>query len=98
MSRRSLPKIDPALDLSTYLLTLEQLPQPWDPLALFGRVAPLEIEVGSGKGLFLIAAAATQPDHDFLGIEIAAKYARYAAARLARRGLRNAAVIHGDAQ
>jgi tRNA (guanine-N7-)-methyltransferase len=98
MGRRSLRKPDPTLDLSRHLKTWDELPRPWDPIALFGRVATLEIEVGSGKGLFLSAAAASQPDHDFLGIEIAAKYARYAAARLARRGLRNAAVIHGDAQ
>jgi tRNA (guanine-N7-)-methyltransferase len=98
MGRRSLRKPDPTLDLSRHLKTWDELPRPWDPISLFGRVAPLEIEVGSGKGLFLSAAAAVQPDHHFLGIEIAAKYARYAAARLARRGLGNAAVIHGDAQ
>lgn len=98
MSRRSLPKIDPALDLSQYLLTPEQLPQPWDPVALFGRAAPLEIEVGSGKGLFLIAAAIAHPEHNFLGSEIAERYARYCAARLAKRSLENARMIHGDAQ
>jgi tRNA (guanine-N7-)-methyltransferase len=98
MARRSLPKIDPALDLSNYLLTLEELPKPWDPLALFGRVAPLEIEVGSGKGLFLIAAAAAHPDHNFLGSEIAERYARYCAARLAKRSLQNVRMLHGDAQ
>jgi tRNA (guanine-N7-)-methyltransferase len=98
MGRRSLRKPDPTLDLSRHLQNWDGLPRPWDPMVLFGRVAPLEVEVGSGKGLFLSAAATIQRDHDFLGIEIAAKYARYAAARLARRGFRNAAVIHGDAQ
>ena len=58
----------------------------------------MEIEVGSGKGLFLAAASAAQPDRDFLGVEIAARYARYAAARLARRELTNAMLVHGDAQ
>jgi tRNA (guanine-N7-)-methyltransferase len=33
-----------------------------------------------------------------LGIEVAIKYARYAAARLARGNLPNASLIHGDAQ
>jgi tRNA (guanine-N7-)-methyltransferase len=33
-----------------------------------------------------------------LGIEIAAKYAQFAAARLAKRALANAAMVHGDAQ
>ena len=65
---------------------------------MFDRDAPLEIEVGSGKGLFLQSAASTNPDHNFLGIEIATKYARFAAARLARSGLPNAVMVHGDAQ
>jgi tRNA (guanine-N7-)-methyltransferase len=98
MGRRSLRKLDPALDLSRHLKNWEELPRPWSPIALFERSAPLEVEVGIGKGLFLSAAASTQADHDFFGIEIAAKYARYAAARLARQSLDNAVVVHGDAQ
>ena len=98
MPRRALRKIDPALDLSRHLKLPDELPRPWDAAQLFGRVAPLEVEVGSGKGLFLQAAAASNPAHDFLGIEIATKYARFAAARLARRELTNAVMVHGDAQ
>jgi tRNA (guanine-N7-)-methyltransferase len=97
MGRRALRPIDPALDLGRHLLTLESLARPLDRAGLFGRVAPLEVEVGSGKGLFLSAAAATSPDSDFLGTEILAKYARYVAARLATRNLPNARIIHGDA-
>jgi tRNA (guanine-N7-)-methyltransferase len=67
-------------------------------VALFGRDAPLEIEVGSGKGLFLQSAATAMPDRNFLGIEIAQKYARFVAARLAKHSLTNALVLHGDAQ
>src|SRR5260221_4647033 len=98
MARRSLRKPDPALDLSRHLKSWDDLPRPWDAAAMFGRAAPLEIEVGSGKGLFLSAAAATQPDRNFLGVEIAAKYARYAAARLAKRELANAILLNADAQ
>ena len=65
--------------------------------ALFGRVAPLEVEVGSGKGLFLRRAAAERPDVDFLGIEVAPKYAQFAAVGVAKAGLNNAVVVHGDA-
>jgi tRNA (guanine-N7-)-methyltransferase len=96
MPRRALRKIDPQLDLSRHLQTVEALPQPFDSARLFGRRAPLEIEVGSGKGLFLASAAAATPEHDFLGIEIATKYARFAAARLAKRELANAIMLHGD--
>jgi len=98
MARRSLRKIDPALDLSRHLISIEQLPQPWDAAALFQRSAPLEIEIGSGKGLFLTSSAAQHPGHNFLGMEIADKYARFCAARLAKRELNNARMINADAQ
>jgi len=98
MGRRSLRKVDPALDLSGHLKTWDDLPRPWNAAMLFGREGALEIEVGSGKGLFLAAASAERPDRNFLGIEIAAKYARFAAARLAKRGAPNAIVVNADAQ
>ena len=97
MSRRVLSKIDSTLDVSRHLLTLEQLPCPWDATLLFGREAPLELEVGSGKGLYLSNAAAADSDRDFLGIEIWLKYARFSAVELAKRQLRNACVVQGDA-
>jgi tRNA (guanine-N7-)-methyltransferase len=98
MPRRALRKLDPALDLSHHLKTFDDLPQPWSAATLFQRDAPLEVEVGSGKGLFLQSAASATPEHDFLGIEIAGKYARHAAARLAKDKLPNAIMVHGDAQ
>jgi tRNA (guanine-N7-)-methyltransferase len=98
MGRRALPKLDTTLDLSQHLRTVEELPHPWDPGALFAAAAPLEVEVGSGKGLFLQSAAAAQPSHNFLGIEVAKKYAAHTAARLAKRNLSNAIIVSGDAQ
>lgn len=97
MGRRALPKIDPALDLSARLKTFDELPRPWDPQPLFGRAAPLVVEVGSGKGLFLRTEAPCYPDLDFLGIELAFPYARFAAANLAKRQVQNAVVVAGDA-
>ncbi len=88
MGRRALRKLDPSIDLTGRLKTFEQLPQPWNAVTLFGRVAPLEVEVGSGKGLFLRSAAAARPDVDFLGIEVVRKYAEFSAAGLAKAGLR----------
>jgi tRNA (guanine-N7-)-methyltransferase len=98
MGRRALPKLDPTLDLSPYLRTVESLPRPWDSAALFAADRPLEVEVGSGKGLFLQSAATEVPEHNFLGIEVARKYAHHTAARLAKRELTNALIVHGDAQ
>jgi tRNA (guanine-N7-)-methyltransferase len=98
MGRRALPKIDPTLELSHHLTTVEELcTQPWNPASLFGREAPLEVEVGSGKGLFLQNAAIGTPEHNFLGVEVAYKYARFIAARLAKRNIANAMAVHGDA-
>ena len=97
MGRRALRKIDSGLDLSGHLKTFDELPRPWDHEAVFGRRAPLEVEVGTGKGLFLRTAAPAKPDVDFLGIEIARKYARFAAAGLAKRAINNAVLVIGDA-
>jgi tRNA (guanine-N7-)-methyltransferase len=97
MGRRTLRRINPGVDLSAHLKTVEQLPRPWDARAVLGRQGPLEVEVGSGKGLFLRSAAAARPEVDFLGIEIAHRYAVFAAAALAKQKLTNAVVIHGDA-
>lgn len=98
MGRRALRQPDPSLDFSAHLLEYEGLPYPWDPARLFGRRAPLELEIGSGKGLFLQTAAAANPQTDYLGVEIARKYARFIAARLAKRELNNAKILAGDAK
>src|SRR5580698_5944357 len=97
MGRRALKRIKSDIDLSTHFKVPTDLPTPWDPVALFGRDAPVEVEVGSGKGLFLAAAAANEPETNFLGIEISYRYARFAATRLAQRQLANARMVHGDA-
>jgi tRNA (guanine-N7-)-methyltransferase len=78
------------------LLSFEQLPRPWSIEPIFARPAPLEVEVGSGKGMFLRAAAAEHPETNFLGIEIAQAYAQYIAAGLARDGLENARIVAAD--
>jgi tRNA (guanine-N7-)-methyltransferase len=90
----------PAIDLSPYLIE----PNPLDahtPIVwrdFFGNDWPVEIEIGSGKGMFLFNAASTTANHNFLGVELARKYARVAAERLARREISNAKVFRGDAR
>lgn len=42
----------------------------FDALAVFGRAAPLIVEIGSGRGESLVHAAREMPDHDFLGLEV----------------------------
>lgn len=43
--------------------------EPIDPVALFGRRAPLRLEVGFGHGRFLSQLAAAHPGVDVLGVE-----------------------------
>jgi tRNA (guanine-N7-)-methyltransferase len=97
MPRRAPRKPSPELDLSWHLVPLESIASPASPNTLFSRPAPVELEVGSGKGLFLRSASTNQPEHNFLGIEISPGYARLCAGRLAALGATNARVIQGDA-
>ncbi len=76
----------------------ENPPQPIDWGALFGNSHPVEIEVGMGKGLFLLNAAMTRPDTNFFGIEIVRKYQLYAATRFAIRHLLNVKTACADAK
>jgi tRNA (guanine-N7-)-methyltransferase len=50
-----------------------------DPTEIFGRVAPLVVDLGCGDGSFLAAMARLNPAHDFLGIERLAGRVRTAA-------------------
>jgi tRNA (guanine-N7-)-methyltransferase len=97
MPRRPPKKPDPALDLAAHLLEPDALPEGGAAAAVFPRPGPVELEVGSGKGLFLVTAAMARPDVNFLGVEIAAGYARLCAGKLAAAGLANARIVHGDA-
>lgn len=57
-----------------------------DPRAWFPDPShPFEIEIGSGKGTFLIQHAEQHPETNFLGIEWAREFFEYAADRVRRR-------------
>ena len=64
---------------------------------LFGSDAPVEIEIGSGDGVFLLARAAGAPPCNLLGIERAPGKARRLAARVARLGLPHVRTLQADA-
>ncbi len=89
-----------AIDVSSHLIdpTPTDEPAPIDLQALFGNDYPVEVEIGSGKGLFVFNAATSHPTHNFLGIELSRKYARIAAERLAVMQVSNAKIWHGDAR
>jgi len=64
---------------------------------VFGNDGPVEVEIGVGKGRFLLLAASARPDTNFLGIEYARKYAEKAVDRVAKRALVNVRVVHAEA-
>ncbi len=68
-----------------------------DFVRIFGRACPVHIEVGAGKGTFLLNQASAQPGNNFLGIEWARKYYRFAVDRIGRWGLTNVRIIRTDA-
>lgn len=69
-----------------------------DPRRWFGMPArPLEIEIGSGKGTFLLEQGSAEPGVNYLGVEWAREFYLYAADRVRRRQLNNVRVLHTDA-
>jgi tRNA (guanine-N7-)-methyltransferase len=56
-----------------------------------------EVELGFGKGRYLLRRAAEDPERRFLGVEIAAQYYRLARDRAGRRGIDNLVLIRGEA-
>jgi tRNA (guanine-N7-)-methyltransferase len=62
---------------------------PVDFSAVFGRVAPVEVEIGVGKGRFLLAAAAAYRDRNWFGLEIEPDYAQIVRLKAERAGLLN---------
>ena len=64
----------------------------------FGGAGPVEIEIGIGKGRFLLAAAELRPEVRMLGVEWANKYLRIVERRTERRGLENVRFVRVDAR
>jgi tRNA (guanine-N7-)-methyltransferase len=69
-----------------------------DPRLWFPDPArPLEIEIGCGKGTFILEQAKREPGVNYLGIEWAREFYLYAADRVRRAGLRNVRMLRTDA-
>jgi len=67
-----------------------------DLLATFGRVAPLEVDLGSGDGTFLTQLAAQQPERNFLGIEQMAGRVRGSCKKVTRDELTNVRILRSE--
>lgn len=69
-----------------------------DPRAWFPHPERrLEIEIGSGKGTFLVQQAGLSPETNYFGMEYAREFFEYAADRIRRAGLTNVRMMGTDA-
>lgn len=70
---------------------LKKLPEPGplDWQVLFGRAAPVVLDLGCGNGRYLIGSAVWRPQYDHVGVDILPLVIRYATRRANQRGLNN---------
>ena len=84
-------------DYALISLRCEDLDGKIDFVRIFGRSGPVHIEIGTGRATFLLNQAKALPDENFLGIEWANRYYRYAVDRIGRWGLKNVRIIRTEA-
>ncbi|MBO3085148.1 tRNA (guanosine(46)-N7)-methyltransferase TrmB [Cellulomonas fengjieae] len=68
-----------------------------DTRALFGRSAPVVLEIGSGMGETTAAMAAADPARDYLAVEAHLPGVAHLLGLIDRAGLTNVRIAHGDA-
>lgn len=68
-----------------------------DPAVVFGRAAPLVVEIGFGSGDHLLASAQARPADDFLGIEVHRPGVGRVLQQAEKLGLGNLRVVCADA-
>jgi tRNA (guanine-N7-)-methyltransferase len=64
---------------------------------VFGNERPVEVEIGPGRGAFLLAAALANPRSNFLGIESSYPRASHLVTALRSRDLRNVRILRANA-
>ncbi len=69
----------------------------FDRVAVFGRDAPLVVEVGTGAGDCVVAAAAADPERDFLALEVWRPGVGQTISQAVRAGVGNLRVLGADA-
>ena len=68
-----------------------------DPAELFGRDAPLVVEIGSGTGEAVVAAAAEHPERNFLAVEVFVAGLARTLRRIEDAGLSNVRLAEANA-
>lgn len=86
------PAVDEVVDPADWF----KGPDPQEPGSL--ELGRLELEIGCGKGRFLLHRARSRPDLRLFGVEWANKFYLYAADRMARWGVTNVRLMRADAE
>jgi tRNA (guanine-N7-)-methyltransferase len=73
------------------------LPGPLEWAAIFGRIAPVVLELGCGNGRFTLQSALARPEVDHFATDILPVVIRYATRRGNQRGLHNVRFAVRDA-
>jgi tRNA (guanine-N7-)-methyltransferase len=73
-------------------------PGPLDWAAIFGREAPVVLDLGCGNGRFTLLSALARPGHDHFAIDKLPVVIRYATRRANQRGLHNVRFAVKDAE
>lgn len=71
-------------------------PLHWE--TVFGRSAPVVLDLGCGNGRYTLLSALARPDCDHFGLDVLPVVIRYATRRANQRGLHNARFAVKDAQ
>jgi tRNA (guanine-N7-)-methyltransferase len=87
-----------ALALQEYRVDWRAAAWPLDWAAVFGREAPLALEIGFGNGSFLAEQARARPERDHVGIELSWTSATHLFRRLQRERRSNARALIGEAE
>jgi tRNA (guanine-N7-)-methyltransferase len=69
----------------------------FDPVAVFGRTAPLTVEIGSGLGEAVAEAAERHPERDFLAVEVYRPGLAHLLLRIEQKGLTNVRAVQANA-
>ncbi|WP_298743155.1 tRNA (guanosine(46)-N7)-methyltransferase TrmB [uncultured Microbacterium sp.] len=70
---------------------------PITPASVFGRSAPLIVEIGSGQGHAIVHAARTRPEADFLAVEVFVAGLARTMLDAERADVRNLRLVEGNA-
>jgi tRNA (guanine-N7-)-methyltransferase len=85
------------LSLRPYILwQKKEHPLPW--VNIFGRKAPLDVEIGFGNGEFLVRQALSSPERNFVGLELMWGSVRRGLRQIARAGLSNVRLLQIDSR